>query len=489
MAYTSSPTNDTYSSENIDLIREVATRAGNVTNKDEDYLNVFIEDTLNRMARDNRMFVMKRAGSTAAIANIASGTIRGSIYWADPQKLYYAIGSNIYIYNFSLGTSTTLTPGGTWTSSGTVGFAEFIFNDGTTAMIVSDGTNLIQISPSNAITFCTSANLPVPHDPNIIYIDGYILAAKNATGDIYNSDNNSPLTWTTGNFLNAEVEADYVTRILKVNNYVVACGTETMEYFWDAAIATGSPFQRNDTPIKRITYIGAYAKEQNNSYFVGKDLNGEYQVFKLYEFKCDPVSTPTISRYLNSLGTDYHNWLGAVIAFQGHQFYMLNAGSVTYVMDLKTGLWTKMAYQGNTNFNIAIAHAVQTSTTNRTMFALNDGTSNWYQFDETLYQDNGLNFNCVVVTEASDFGTMNRKNMSRLTVVGDRPPINSNIVIQWTDDDYQTYNAGISANLNQDICCIYQLGNFRQRCFKLTHSDNTLFRIQKLVANINKGQS
>ena len=480
---------DTYSSEDIDITREITSRAGNVQNKDEDYLNVFMEDSISKAAQDNRQFIVKRAGSNSLLASVASGTIRGSLYWRDQQRLYYAVGSNIYVRDFGAGTTTTLTPGGAWTSSGTVGFAEFEFNNGTTALIASDGTSLIQISTTNVITFCVDPDLPSPHDPNIIYIDGYILLVKLNTADIYNSDNNLPLSWTAGNFIDAEMEADYVTRILKVNNYVVACGTETMEYFWDAAIATGSPFQRNDTPVKRITFLSAYAQEQNNSYFVGKDLNGDYQVYKLYEFKCDPVGTPTISRYLNSLNTNYTGWTGAIVAFQGHQFYMLNAGTVTYCMDLKTGLWTRMAYKGNTNFNIGRSHGFGTTSSNSSIFTLNDGTSNWYYFDETIYQDSGVNFNCVIVTEAADFGTMNRKNMARLTIVGDRPPINSNILIQWSDDDYQSYNAGINTNLNQDIACIRQLGNFRQRCFKLTHSDNTLFRIQKLVADINKGNS
>jgi len=489
LAYTKSPMMDTYSSEDIDITREIATRDG-TSGKDEDYLNVFMEDNISKPAKDSRLFVVKRAGSQSLLSSVASGTIRGSIYWRDQQQLYYAIAGNIYVYNFGTASASVVTPGGAWsTGSTTVGFAEFIFNDGTTAMIASDGTSLIQITPAGVVTFCSDPDLPAPHDPNIVFIDGYILAVKNSTGDIYNSDNNAPLSWTAGNFLNAEIEADYVTRILKVNNYILACGTETMEYFWDAGNATGSPFQRNDTPVKRITFLGAYAREQNSSFFVGKDLNGDYQVFKLYEFKCDPVGTPSISRYLNSLGTNYTGWIGAVVSFQGHQFYMLNAGTKTYCMDIKTGLWTRFAYQGNTNFNIAAAHGFLTTSSNATMFAMNDGTSAWYQFNETVYQDNGVNFSCQIVTEAADFGTFNRKNMARLTVVGDRPPINSNILIQWTDDDYQTYNTGISANLNQDICCIRQLGNFRQRCFKLTHSDNTLFRIQKLVADINKGNS
>lgn len=487
MAYTKSPSQDTYSSEQIDLTREIVSRQGGL-DKDEDYLNVFIEDIRSKSANDQRSFIMKRAGSTNLLPSVSSGAIRGSAYWEDQQKLFYAVGSNIFVYNFATSTATILTPS-PWTSSGTVGFAEYIYDSGVTAMIVSDGTTLLQISTTNTITYCVDADLPTPHDPNILFIDGYILAVKVGTGDIYNSDNDAPLSWTPGNFIDAEIEADTVLRLFKVSNYIVAAGKETLEYFWDAAIATGSPFQRNDTPVKRISFLAGAAQEQNTTYFIGKELNSDYQIYKLYDFKCEPVGTPMMSRYLNTLGTDYSTWVGSVVAFQGHRFYVVAAGTKTYAMDLDTGLWTRFAYQTNTNFNIVRAHGFRTSTGNSTIFALGDGTSAWYQFNETLYQDNGFGFNCVIITDTNDFGTMNRKNMHRLTFYADQPPVNVNMLVQWSDDDYQTYNTGVTINMNSELPCVRQLGNFRQRAFKFTFSANSLLRIQGLVADINKGSS
>lgn len=487
MAYTKSPTQDTYSSEDIDITKEIVSRQGGL-DKDEDYVNVFMEPIKNKPTSDQRNFVMKRAGSTGLLASVVSGTIRGSAYWEDQQKLFYCVGTNMYVYNFALATSTTiaLSP---FTSTGTVGFAEYIYNSGVTSMIVSDGTTLLQIDASNAVTYCVDADLPVPHDPNIVFIDGYILAVKVGTGDMYNSDNNAPLSWTPGNLIDAEIEADTIVRLFKVSNYIVAAGKETLEYFWDAAVATGSPFQRNDTPVKRISYLAAAAQEQNMTYFIGKELNSDYQVYKLYDFKCEAVGTPMMSRYLNTLGTNYNTWIGNVVAYQGHRFYVVNAGTKTYAMDLDTGLWTRLAYQGTGTFNMARAHGFRSATSNTTIFALNDGSSAWYQFNETLYQDNGVAFNSIIITDSNDFGTLNRKNMHRLTFYADQPPTDSNMLVQWTDDDYQSFNTGIVLNMNQELPCVRQLGNFRQRAFKFTFSANTPLRIQRLVADINKGST
>lgn len=489
MAYTKSPTQDTYSTEEIDLTKEIVTRQGGVL-KDEDYINVFLEEIKNKATGDKRSIIVKRAGSSSLLPSMALASFRGSWYWEDQQKLFYAVTGNIFVYNFATGVTTTLTPSPWDSSSNPVGFAEFIYDNGTIALIVSNGTTLLQIDSSNAITYCVDADLPTPHDPYIKFIDGYILAAKTGTSDFYNSDNNAPLSWTPGNFISTEIEAATIKRLFKISNYIVAATEETLEYFWDAAIATGSPFQRNDTPVKKISYLCADATEQNTTYFVGKELNGGYQVYKLYDFKCDPVGTQTVCRYLNTLGTNYTGWIGNIINYQGHKFYVLNAGSLTYCMDLDTGLWTRLIFQGgNTNFNMARAHGVRTASGNTCIFAINDGTTAWYTFNENLYQDSGSNFVCQIITDSSDFGTLNRKNMHRLSLYADRPSVNSNILIQWTDDDYQTYNAGQTTNLNQDLCCIRQLGSFRQRSFKLTHIDNTPLRIQGMVADINKGNT
>lgn len=487
MAYTSSPSESTYSSEKIDLIKTINSRLG-ALDKDVDYMNVFTEIINDRKTGDKEANIYKRAGSTGLLANVASGTVRGSWYWEDQQSLYYCVANVIYIYNFGTATATSVTP---FTStSGTVGFAEFIFDNGTTALIFSDGTTLGQLSTSNVVTLCVDADLPTPHDPNILFIDGYIVVAKLNTSGMYNSDNNVPLSWTSTNFIDTEIEAATIVRLFKVSNYIVAATKETLEYFWDAGVATGSPFQRNDTPVKKISYLSAAATEGNITYFVGKDFNGDFEVYKLYDFKCDPVGTPTLSRYLNTLSSsNYTAWRGNIVAYQGHRFYVLSAGSKTYCMDLDTGLWSRLGYQTSTTFDLLRSHGMRTSTGNTSMFCLNNGTSTWFKFDETLYQDSSVNFTCTIVTDSTDFGTLNRKNMSRLSLYADRPPVDSALLIQWTDDDYQTYNTGISTNLNQDLQCIRQLGNFRQRAFKLTHSDNTLLRIQGMVADINKGST
>ena len=490
MPFSKAPTVDTYSASRVSLFREIALRDGGTSGKDEDYLNVFTEIVKQSKAGDQRRFIIKRAGTTQTIDSVASSNIRGMHFWTDQNKLVYCVGRNVYVYNLSSSTSTTLSNVFA-TSSGTVGFTEFLYDDGSVKMVASDGsatTGLITIDSSNTVVTSSSADLPA-HDPNIVYLDGYLFVVEDNSSLVFNSELNSPLTYTPDAFITPEQEPDKVVRLAKLNNYLLAFGTTSIEYYWDAAnAAPDSPMQRNDTPIKINTYLAGFAQHGNTLFYIGADANGQPDVFMLKDFKIESIGSPSVSRYLSTVTDSVSSWTGSIAAFQGHVFYIVNAGlNKTWAIDIETGLTTRLAYQAQSIFPMLGSTNLFNTNNTRTYFYLNDSTSAIYKFDETLYKDNGTNFTCLVTTENNDFGTMNRKTMSRASIVGDRPSANSNILVQWSDNDYQSFNTGISVNLNQDLPCTRQMGSFRQRIFKFTYSDNYPMRIQDIEVDINKG--
>jgi len=489
MAYSKAPTQDTYSSERVSLFREIALRDGGTSGKDEDYLNVFSEIVKQGKAGDQRRFIIKRAGSAQAIPSVGPEALRGIHFASDKNKLFYSVGRNVYVYDFTAGVSSTIT-NVFITSSGTVGFSEFLYDDGSVKMVASDGTatsGIVTIDDSNVVVTSSDADIPA-HDPNIVFLDGYLFIVEANSSIIYNSENNNPLSFTVDAIIAPEQEPDQVTRLAKINNYLIAFGSTSIEYYWDAAnAAPDSPMQRNDTPIKINTYLAGFAIHGNAIYFIGADANGQPDVFVLKDFKLESIGTPSISRYLSSVTSTVASWKGAVVAIQGHVFYVINAGlNKSWAIDVETGLVTRFAYQGESIFNVVTSTNLFNTSSTRTYFSLGTDSA-IYRFDETAYQDNGTNFLCSIVTEANDFGTLNRKSMHRLSILGDRPSENTNITIQWSDDDYQTYSSARTANLKQDLVCIRQLGWFRQRIFKFTYSDNYPFRIQDIEVDINKG--
>lgn len=492
MAFSKAPTLDTYSSERVSLFREIALRDGGLDGKDEDYLNVFVELVKQTKAGDQRKFILKRAGTSELIASVGSSTVRGMHFWTDQNKLVYSVGTNIYLYNLSTAVTTTLS-GVFASTSGPVGFTEFLYDDGSVKMVISDGTavtGIVTVDTANTVVTCSDVDLPA-HDPNIIFLDGYLFAVKENSSIIYNSENNNPLSWTVDAIIAPEQEPDKVIRLAKLNNYLLAFGTTSIEYYWDAAnAAPDSPMQRNDTPIKINTYLAGFAQYGNTIYYIGVDSNGQPDVFMLKDFKLESIGSPSVSRYLNTVTDAVSSWTGNIVCFQGHVFYIINAGSsMTWAIDLETNLLTRFAYQAQTTFPVLSATTVFNTSNTRTFFTLNDGHSSIHRFNDTLYQDDGVDFTCRITTEGNEFGTMNRKTMKRLSLIGDRPSADTNILIQWSDNDYQSFNTGVYTNLNQDLPSVKQLGSFRQRIFKLSYTGNYPLRLQDIEVDINKGNS
>jgi len=79
--------------------------------------------------------------------------------------------------------------------------------------------------------------------------------------------------------------------------------------------------------------------------------------------------------------------------------------------------------------------------------------------------------------------------MSKLVLNADKPTATSEVLVQWSDDDYQTWNTGTSVDLYQEHPSLSRLGGFRRRAFKLTHTANQPMRINSLEADINMGRA
>lgn len=479
---------NSYQKYTVQLTREISTRAGNTPTKDEDFVNCLFELVKDKASHDQRDFILKRCGTADFIASQTSNEVRGMFYWEDQYKLFYAAAGNIYIWDFNTATLITLAAVFT-TTSGKVGFTEYLYDTNQVVVMATDGTKLVRIDSSNVLTTCVDADLPTPHLPYPVFLDGYLLLVKSGTSDIYNSDLNDPMAWTPGNFISAEMQPDLLVGLAKVNNYVVALGSESVEYFWDAGNASGSPLSRNDSPIKINTFLGGLSQYGNDVFYVGKSVGGQFGVYMLKDFKVEEISTPSVVRYLNTVTELTSGWKTAIIAIQGHTVLLVSIGTLSFVYDLENKLWGRWSYQSLDNFPIVYSARVTTTTSRYTMFAFKGADSKIMFFDDPLMQDSSTNYPVQVITEQANFGTLNRKTMARFALYADRTPSDSNILVYWTDNDFQSYNGPRYINMNQDLQSTYILGSFRQRAFKLVYTGPSLLRLQSIEVDINKGIS
>lgn len=486
MAFTKNPVQSTYDTTRISLQREMSGRDPRL-DKDEDYLNMFFEPVRMRTLEDKRYYLTKRPG-TALAYTAGSGSARGIHYWVDQKKIFFVIDNDMVVRDIEASTTTILSNFFD-TFVGECGFCEYLYEDNSVVIVATDGETLKTIADDNTIVEVTDVDMPVPHLPCPIFLDGYLFLAKEDTAEIWNSDLNDPTAWTEGNFIVAEMEGDWILKIAKLNNYLIAFGSNSIEYFWDAGVETGSPLQRNDTPIKINGYLGAFAKYGNSIFYVGNDSLGQPDVYRLDDFKIKSIGTPFVSKFLITRTSNKSDWKGNVLAVSGRNFYLLNAGFRTYVYDVELNIWTRWAYQSEQNFPINFAVNANQSNRYICYFSMAGSDEDIHYFDEDLYQDADENYTFRIVTNKEDFDTYNRKSMHRLSVLADTTEADAYIEVSWTDDDYKTYSDARSINLNQELPSTYQLGQFRRRAFKLVFEEDAPLRVEELEVDINKGST
>ena len=67
------------------------------------------------------------------------------------------------------------------------------------------------------------------------------------------------------------------------------------------------------------------------------------------------------------------------------------------------------------------------------------------------------------------------------------PTASSTGTLQWSDDDYQNYNAGLTVDLYHGRPSINRLGRFRKRAFKFTYTQNQPLRLEAFEVDLNMG--
>ncbi len=483
MAFNKAPTQSTYQTKDVKLLFNLDNRDG-VFTKDQMAVNGFFDLINERQIQEKDYSFSSRDGLTA-LATISTN-IRGMYYWRDQNKLYVAYDNKIAVLTATTGALvTTLTP--FLTTSGDVGFTEFYYDTGSTKLVVSDGSRLITIDSANTVVTGADADMPTPHNPHILFLDGYLFMIKSGTADIYNSNLNDPLAYTSGDFITAEMTADTLVRIAKLNNYILALGSNSVEYFFDAANASGSPLQRNDTFVKNVGFVGGFARHENQIYFVGYSATTGYDLYLAEDAKLNSVKNPFIRRYMQPNSSFY----AAIVTMGGHDFYSITGTSpsdtVSFLYDLDTKLWTRTTFQSEADLPIQYAFNATITGIGETSILSVNGKDKIYYFNPNVLTDDGVGFTSVVQTDPIDFGSINQKFMSRLVAIADRPTSSALLSVSYSDDDYQTFSTARTVELNQEYPVLTQLGRFRRRAIKLTYSGTNRIRLHRLEVSYNIG--
>lgn len=329
--------------------------------------------------------------------------------------------------------------------------------------------------------------IPFPHVPTPVFIDGYIVLAKGS--DIFTCDVDNPTKWTASNFLSAEMFPDPIVALSRQNNQLVALGHNSIEFFYDAANAAGSPLSRNDSTTVQMGCAAPYSVIGNEKYvfYIAQSESGGRAAWLLDGFQPKKVSDEYIERILDA-EEDMSDCRGFGVRTKGHLFYVINLKTTgrTLVYDSDEKLWHEWA-SSTAGINGIFQYDFMADNSTGSAYLLHTSNGTLYKLDTTCYTDGIEPIIVSLTTNRYDMDTYHRKFMASCKVVGDRYSGNNSIGLQWTNDDYQSWSNIKTISLTDDFPAFQRMGVFRRRAFRLTHSDNNALRLESLEVEYTEG--
>ena len=541
MAFTKTPTQDTYDTKRFPFVGAHNSRDKFGT-KDQRYVNCYPESIKNPLNQGKRIYLVKRPGLSTIVNTASTGEARGLIYWNG--KVYSVVGAKVFSNTtliYTLSTSTGFV-GFQPANASSSGASNYLFLcDGTNGYTIDTSDAVVQINVTysvwttvttlavgqrriptvanslyyevTAITTGTTAvgeptwpttigntvvdggvtwtckgyygGFPSPHVPTPIFADGYIFLAKSNTDRIYNCDLELPQSWNPINFVAAEMFPDNLVALARNNNQVVAFGSTSTEFLYDAANVNSSPLARNDGGAQQIGCASAttLVSFEQQMIFVGQSELGGRCVWFIDSFKPTKVSIEWVDDALDQESTNISNSKAYIMRVRGHQFYILNLTSRTFVYDLDEKMWTEWSTNNAGNHSVFTIN--YSCDWNGEALGLHATNGKVYKFDPYTYQDDGTAILVDATTSLIDMDDMDRKTCHMFILVGDRTSATSLASVSYSDNDYATFSTPRSMDL-ANRAFLTNLGMFRRRAFRVQYSDNFPFRVEAIEIYTNK---
>jgi len=448
---------------------------GTDQDKDQRFLNCFPESRKVDQTDITKTWLIKRPGiSLYKEFDPGNNEARGLIEFND--KLYAVYGTDVYEDDPIGGGGTPTVIFSMTTSTGPVGLRlgnSSIIGD---YLFICDGIDGWYIDTSSTVTQITDVDFPSPHVPTPVFLDGYIVISKGS--DIYNCVVDDPSSWDATNFISAESFPDAIHCLARQNNQIVAFGSESTEFFYNAANASGSPFNRNEAALMQIGCAAPYAVTQTEKFcsFIGSSFSGGHAFWIMEGFQPKRVSDEFIDRLLNA-ESDIVNTSGFCIRIVGHMFYVLNLPTInrTLVYDPEEKLWHE--WSNNSNDRFIIDYVADGD--NGTFYGQIRTNGFIGYFDRTVGEDNidlitSRTIPVIFRTNRVDMDTTYRKRLHSLKLFMDQVPINdSPIILTMSDNDYNDIvgNTTFLMYADADTPPVqYRLGDFRRRSFQFEYN-------------------
>jgi hypothetical protein len=387
---------------------------------------------------------------------------------------------------------------------------------GTARLVILDAENNQGWTMNGGETVSAIAsNFPTTLAHGGAVLDG-TLYVMDEDGTIYNSALDDPTTFPATGFITAERERDKGIYLGKHHEQLFACGSRTIEFFYNASNATGSPLNRSQNIVYGVGLTSGLSIWENGdiTYFIGSSPTGQSAIYKLENFQIQPVSNESLNAYLTQGLTQ--SSLKVVmngISFMGHDVLILTVytltgtspgqivPAITISFDSVTGLWgfINTSANGHTTFPL-MAWTKRTGGQNATVsprtgegifyngdvinvndrlipvdtILASDGVYVTGVYEVDVYSgsgdSSGENIPVIIRTGLLDFDTSEYKFQNKLSVEMFNTASTQTLTVRHSNETIDDFNAGTTVDTSSSKKQIHQGGRFVKRNYQLEYS-------------------
>jgi len=470
---------------------------------------------------DQRLFSTQRPSIELledASDTTADARGRGIYYWASNDHLYFINNDTVYVgsHTNSIGTITAGTE------------KCYFFEVGVhLALVDPENNELWYIDTADTLTQVSDPDLPTTICHGGAELDGYFFI-MDEDGVIWQSDFEDVTSWNALNFIEAARENDGGTYLTKLDNHIIAFGSRSIEFFYNAENPTASILSRRPDIFFNIGCGQPMAVVENglDVKFVGKTRQGAIAVYQLAKFQLTKISSNSIEAWLTDAITQAGiSAMAAGMYANGTNYYLLTLyDTPSDISDFYTivyndagkiwGVWNSAltefsAFTGLPLIGWSIASVNYSQfgygqmingdrMTIRTNFQPIDAyNSQYYIVDQNdyvftdyveVYGGSGDNIPMIVRVGQNDEGMNDNKFIYSLEWVGDYTDASQTITVRWSDEDDDGFNTGKSLDIS-DRRKLLRLGKANRRTYQIEYSGNEIIRGEALETKIRGGMS
>jgi hypothetical protein len=453
-------------------------KGSTASSADERYINSFL------VSSGPQQYVMKRPGFAASITPAAGSVGSALLIWSgNGQKImstFGAVNSTLYESTTSKGAITGVA----------TAITETVVSDVPT-LVISSSDSTAWYHDTTTATKITDAQFPGNNSLTLAgtfaHMDGYAFIMS-TNGKLWNSDLNSVTSWTALGFVSANAYPDAGVGCIRHKNNILAFGTESMQPFYNAGNATGSPLQRIANATVKVGAINAGSIGQISDivFFVGSSPQGGTTVYA-YDGGVQRISTPEQDYQLIIAGPN--NISLTTLKFYGRSFVVVNAGTNTFVYCVEDKRWhvwnsssPRLWYRcaGLSSGSQILTYGISDVSTGGKIYVIDPSAA--------VFRDDSMLYTASVHTLNVDLGDPGRKTWEELRIVADRQATSSLLDVAAADDDnYPNFVYKGTVDLSQPSPVLTRLGSSRLRAWAFSHSSDTPFRMLKAYGRATVG--